>query len=222
MQEDKHGKGYVKTHPATWKWVHVGICPGVSCPYGHMKCSLCPYLVTGVLFIKGIISEINRVFILFNKILNDLKYYREHNDVIPAKRLSEEFESILREIIGWIDVVEKISDLFNANSGENNALNNNILTSNKSIIGIKSIPKDIGILEYYTNAAKANNVSIDTYIRDYVSRLAIVYSVKQKNSDEIQEYIHDDQKMIDFLVESYEEKKNTPMLLGDFISHLKS
>lgn len=222
MQEDKHGKGYVKTHPATWKWVDVGICPGVSCPYGHMKCSLCPYLITGVLFIKGIISEINRVFILFNKILNDLKYYREHNDVIPAKRLSEEFESILKEIIGWIDVVEKISDLFNTNSEENEALNSNMIISHKAIIGIKSIPKDIGILEYYTNAAKEKNVTIDTYIRDYVSRLALVYSVKQKNSDEIQGYIHDDQKMIDFLVESYEKKKNTPMLLGSFISHIKS
>lgn len=96
-----------------------------------------------------------------------------------------------------------------------------MVNKHKSIIGMKSVPKDIGILEYYSNVAKVNNMPIDTYISDYVSRTALVYSVNQKNSDEIKVYINNDEKMIDFLLDSYKQKKKTPDLVGNFISQLK-
>lgn len=216
----KHGKGFVNTHPATWASLLFGICPGASCPNGNMRCSLCPYLITGPLFLKGIVIEINRLFIQLNKVQNDLKYYREHNDDIPAKRLTEEYESVLLEIIGWVDVVDNITNRFYKDFHHNSSTD--IVPIHKSIIGVNTVQKDIGILEYFSKVSKMNNTPIDTYIRDHVTKLALKYIVKHSNSDEIKMYLEDDDRMIDFLLQSYKDINNIPNLLDDFIVKLKS
>ena len=44
-----------KVHPTAWFPMIHGICPGVKCPDGREKrCSLCPYLITGRLFLEGV------------------------------------------------------------------------------------------------------------------------------------------------------------------------
>ncbi|QOR61169.1 site-specific integrase [Sulfurovum indicum] len=45
----------LEKHPTTWRPMIHGICPAVKCPEGREnKCSLCPYLITGKLFITGL------------------------------------------------------------------------------------------------------------------------------------------------------------------------
>ena len=48
------------SHPSSWTPMIFGICPGTKCPDGREnRCSLCPYLITGKIFLDGVIHQTN-------------------------------------------------------------------------------------------------------------------------------------------------------------------
>lgn len=96
-------------HPSTWLPMVHGICPAVKCPDGREhKCSLCPYLITGKLFINGIILKANQSLAKFQR--DALQKQDEEEKGYKNQALAEALELSIEEILGWQEIMEKINE----------------------------------------------------------------------------------------------------------------
>jgi hypothetical protein len=95
-------------HPSTWLPMIYGICPAVKCPDGREhKCALCPYLITGKLFINGITLKANQALAKFQR--DSLQKQEEEAKGYKNQALAEALELSLEEILGWQEIMEKVN-----------------------------------------------------------------------------------------------------------------
>ena len=89
----------VNHHPSTWLPMIHGICPAVKCPNGREdRCSLCPYLITGKLFINGIVLKANNALARFQR--DSLLKEEENKKGYKNSALAQSLELQLEEILG--------------------------------------------------------------------------------------------------------------------------
>ncbi|MFW3405570.1 hypothetical protein ACN9JU_01645 [Aliarcobacter butzleri] len=99
----------VSHHPSTWLPMIHGICPAVACPDGREnRCSLCPYLITGKLFINGITLKANHALAKFQR--DSLQKEEEEQKGYKNQALAYSLELQLEEILGWWDIMTKINN----------------------------------------------------------------------------------------------------------------
>jgi len=108
-------------HPSTWLPMVHGICPAVKCPDGREhKCALCPYLITGKLFMSGIALKANQALAKFQR--DSLQKEEEEKKGYKNQALAESLELSIEEILGWQEIMEKINhSLYSKNSEERDA-----------------------------------------------------------------------------------------------------
>ena len=118
-------------HPSTWLPMVHGICPAVKCPDGREhKCSLCPYLITGKLFINGITLKANQALAKFQR---DAVLKQEENAKgYKNQALAESLELSLEEILGWQEIMEKINETLYEENQKKVDTASNIIPYNKN------------------------------------------------------------------------------------------
>ncbi len=94
-------------HPSNWRPMVHGICPAASCPEGREnRCSLCPFFITGRLFLDGVTLMANRALARFQRGAVQMREEKEKGYASSAR--AAEQEAILEEILGYYEILERI------------------------------------------------------------------------------------------------------------------
>lgn len=207
-------------HPSTWFPMIHGICPGVQCPVGReKKCSLCPYLITGKIFLEGVVHQANLSLIHFHRASTDISEEESSgNYESHAKR--ERLDLLLEEVLGWWEIIQEIEDRLVQNP-EDSQLENvpMALRSQSSLVDGKTVPQEIAYLEANYDAIQLG-IERD---REGLAVLAIsAYNLARETGEdqEIIRIVRDDKKLIDWLMGHY-SKYQQNNLLPDFIAKLR-
>ncbi|WP_323590626.1 hypothetical protein [Aliarcobacter butzleri] len=87
---------------------------------------MCPYLITGKLFINGIILKVNNALARFQR--DSLLKEEENTKGYKNSALAQSLELQLEEILGWWDIMNQIDKkLFNKNKDDENEDSSNLL-----------------------------------------------------------------------------------------------
>jgi len=199
-------------HPSTWRPMIHGICPSVKCPEGREnRCSLCPYLITGKLFTNGVTHQLNNLFATFQR--ESLELQREQQEKqYDNHAKTEGLETLLEEILGWQEILSKIStdiaeDCVDKNKpkSQKTAL---MQKQSKNIFGIEKIETE---LAYLKNAYGAEIIGAE---RD-IFGMKILTIKAMKVAAEM-----GDMKMLDSV--SNNEKTALDLLMGFYTDKLEN
>ena len=194
-----------KISPFNWIPVAGGICPNIVCPDGReKKCSLCPYFITGIYFIDGIIFRAN------NAVLNFYQKVEEYN-LSKDKSKVDDLELLMEEIYGWYEILHKIQNENISNEG-------NMPVKKKEIAGIGNIPNVLAYLENCYNA-KLLQTAPNIYGIKVLTIKAIKLALKNKDAD-LPKMINDEKKAVDYIMNYYQNIKQSPDLLTDFLRNI--
>ena len=194
-------------HPSTWLPMVHGICPAVKCPDGREhKCALCPYLITGKLFVNGIVLKANQALAKFQREAT-LKQEEEKKGYRNQAR-AEALELALEEILGWQEIMERINGtLFDK---EDTAK-----SKSQEVAPLKKSPKSAFAFEtyeteltYLANEYDARMIGVEhdtTGLK--VLTIKALKAAKEMQDDEAFERIARDEKAsIDFMMNYYRGK----------------
>jgi hypothetical protein len=196
----------IKISPLNWIPVTGGICPGVKCPEGReKKCSLCPYFITGLYFIDGVIFRAN------NAILNFYQKVEEYN-LSNGNVKVDDLELLMEEIYGWYEILNQIQK----NGKTDNE--NDYPVKKESFVGNCNVPSTLAYLENFYNA-KALNTSPNIYGIKVLTIKAMKLALKEKDKS-IEEIVKDENKAVDYIMSYYQKNKHSPKLLTEFLNKL--
>lgn len=198
----------VYSHPSSWTPMIFGICPGVKCPDGREnRCSICPYLITGKIFLDGVIHQTNLKLIQFYRLSKEIQ--EEENSFYENSGKGEEIQLLFEEVSGWFEIINQI---------ENKIHENNVLpVKENQIIGTQIVPPEISYL--ITNyAAFQMGVEKDNHS---IALLTIKAFNLCKNNriDKIDTVLNNDKNMIEWMMSIYTDCKQKN-LLSNFIDKL--
>lgn len=197
----------LEIHPSGWFPMIHGICPGVKCPEGREnKCSLCPYLITGKLFMEGIVHQSNLAFVRFQRESLDMQLDDEKG--YKNQKRSEGIETMLEELLGWNEILQKI---------ENDMMkDDSTIVSSKSLVsGGDNTEKKIFMskpveteLAYLHNAydAKLIGVEHDRHGLKILTIKAMKIAAEMGDMEKLKEVSEDENKAIDHLMSYYTDK----------------
>ncbi len=207
----------LEKHPTTWRPMIHGICPSVKCPEGREnKCSLCPYLITGKLFIDGIVHQLNNIFAAFQReafVIEEEEKQRYGNHAkIEAQ------ETRLEEILGWQEIIEKIDADIACDSGA-------------GIKPLKKGSKKAGAvaaetlsteLAYLKNAYDAQLIGVekDHFGMKILTIKAMKVAVEMGDKEAFDSIGKDESKAIDLLMQYYTKGIEQKEEVGKFISSI--
>ena len=196
----------VKISPLQWISIAGGICPNVVCPDGReKKCSLCPYFITGIYFIDGIIFRANSAVLNFYQKVEEYRLSQEKIKI-------DDLELLMEEIYGWYEILNKIQQEHNDKN------DNNLPIKNKKIIGEANIPSALAYLENYYNAKLLKTIP-NIYGIKVLTIKAIKLAMKEQIFN-VEEIISDDTKAIDYIMSYYNDAKKSPKLLTNFLKSI--
>lgn len=192
-----------KISPLNWIPVAGGICPNVACPDGReKKCSLCPYFITGIYFIDGIIFRANNAVLNFYQKVEEYNFSKDNSKV-------DDLELLMEEIYGWYEILNEIQ------KEQNQSIEKNFPIQNKELVRAANIPNVLAYLENYYNA-KILQTSPNVYGIKVLTIKALKLALQDKNTD-IQDVITDEKKAVDYIMDYYQNIKHSPKLLTDFL-----
>lgn len=204
----------IDIHPSLWKPMVHGICPGVSCLEGRdRKCSICPYFITGRLFINGLKHMAN---------LSMLSFYRLTKEFEEEKKASARHENtkssvmelLMEEILGWHEIIGKIEKTIEEEVVSKNLPK--IVRENK--IGLETIPVELSYLQTCYQA-KLMGVEQDNYGLKVLTIRAIKIASEMKKYDEINKLLENKYRAVDYLMQEYNKSKEEN-LLPNFLKKL--
>lgn len=193
-------------HPSTWSPLIHGLCPAVKCPSGREdKCSLCPYLITGKLFIDGITLKANQAFAKFQRMA--LENQEDSRNGYKNHAQSEGLESLLEEILGWQDILQKINNDLYADDMNNVGKDNNLIKKEKK--EVFSLETHETHLTYLSNAYDARVIGVeqDRVGLKILTIKAMQLAVKNKDDKNFELITSDESNAIDYLMGYYVKKK---------------
>jgi hypothetical protein len=208
-----------KNHPSTWSPMVHGICPAVQCPDGREnKCSLCPYLITGKLFINGIALKANQSLAKFQR--DSLEKEEEEKKGYKNPALANTLELLLEEILGWWDIMSKINNSLFFKDEKKSLVTKNS-NSSKSAFAYETFETE---LTYLANSydAKLIGVEQDKVGLKILTIKAMKLAGNNKDIEAINNLAADELKSIDYLMNFYTNKKIKNNSFKRFIEEIKS
>ncbi|MCT7486219.1 hypothetical protein N5T98_04145 [Aliarcobacter cryaerophilus] len=213
----------VNHHPSTWLPMIHGICPAVKCPNGREdRCSLCPYLITGKLFINGIVLKANNALARFQR--DSLLKEEENEKGYKNSALAQSLELQLEEILGWWDILGKIDNkLFNKNNDEEQNKEASSLVNNssnkKSAFLFESCSTE---LAYLANAydAEVFGFEHDKIGLKMLTIKAIKIANENKDNAMINKLAGDELSSIDYLMGYYTKNQIEDKHFKNFIENI--
>lgn len=214
----------VNNHPSTWLPMIHGICPAVKCPDGREnRCSLCPYLITGKLFLNGITLKANNALARFQR--DSLLKEEESKKGYKNSALAQSLELQLEEILGWWDIMNKIDKkLIDDNYSPNDE------NKNSSVLGEKAHKKNSAFvfescsteLAYLANAYEAQmfDVEQDRMGLKMLTIKAIKIANENKDNAMVNKLASDEKSSIDYLMSFYTKNQIEDNHVKRFIEHI--
>ncbi len=219
--KDEYEKGTkiaLSNHPSTWFPMIHGICPAVKCPDGReRKCSLCPYLITGKLFLNGITLKVNQVFANFTR--DSLQKDEEFKKGYKNQALAESLEVMLEEILGWMEIIDRINlDICDTSLDNNDS--KALAVKKESVIKVESIETE---LAYLKNAYESKIIGVEQDIvgLKYLTIQAIKVAVKMHDYSKVNFLSDNEEESIDYLMKYYSGKTLQSKGVSNFISSIK-
>ena len=198
------------SHPSSWTPMIFGICPGVKCPDGREnRCSLCPYLITGKLFLDGVIHQANLKLIKFYRLSKEMQ--EEEGLGYENSGKGENIDLLFEEVMGWFEIIQIIED----NIYENKKLPVN---QDNQIIGTQIVPPEASYLQTNYNAFQMG-VEKDHHGLAILMIKAVNFCRKNAYKD-IDKALESEQTMIDWMMAIYTNKKEKNNLLSSFIEQV--
>jgi site-specific recombinase XerD len=208
-------------HPSIWLPMVHGICPAVKCPDGREhKCALCPYLITGKLFINGVSLKANQALAKFQR--DSLQKQEEEAKGYKNQALAEALELSLEEILGWQEIMEKINDTLYEETGE--TVDTNSITpykkGSKSAFAYDSFKTE---LTYLANEydAKMIGVENDRLGLKVLTIKAMKIANAKRDDDAFALISKDETKSIDYLMDYYQGNKIEDNRFQHFLKYMK-
>lgn len=210
------------SEPSSWFPMIHGICPGVQCPEGRQKkCSLCPYLITGRIFLDGVIHQSNISLVKFFRLSRDFD-----NEISTKnyenKPKGELLESVMEEVLGWNEIIQTIQQ----NISEVTSIDrSNVAETNSKALAaslkINAVGQTIALPEeliYLENEYRASIMGVESD-KESLSMLTIMafQLAKATGDDSIYSIANDSKRVIDFLMGHYNNHKkinNVESFLG--------
>lgn len=211
-----------KIHWTHWKSYSFGICGKPDgCPIGaEDRCSLCPYLATGPLYLHGVIAKTeqlqNRIFTHSNMILKNRELGQQNENGTLRKQQALDIE----ELTGWYDVISKIEDTINSGLNDNTLANPEnypqVQKAVKNLISYEMVSEMDGLIQIYEKAKTLRIYNPD--IENAIFRLSnkiTKWCIDNKKTSEIQNFLDQPEKVIEwFLPNQSIEYKGNQSLLG--------
>jgi len=209
-------------HPSTWLPMVHGICPAVKCPDGREhKCSLCPYLITGKLFINGITLKANQALAKFQrdallKQEEDAKGYKNH-------ALAESLELSLEEILGWQEIMEKINETLYEENQKKVDSTSNIIPYDKNSKTAFAYDAYETELTYLANEydAKMIGVESDRMGLKILTIKAMKLANAKRDDDAFALIAEDETNAIDYMMHYYQGEEIENKGFQGFLEQLK-
>jgi len=189
-------------HPSTWLPMIHGICPAVKCPDGREhKCALCPYLITGKLFINGITLKANQALAKFQR--DALQKEEEEKKGYKNQALAEALELSLEEILGWQEIMESVNETLFKKSDENI---NEIIPYKKDSKSAFAYDAFETELTYLANEydAKLIGVEHDRMGLKILTIKAMKLANKRRDNDAFSRIAEDETEAIDYMMDYYQ------------------
>ena len=210
-------------HPSTWRPMIHGICPSVKCPEGREnKCSLCPYLITGKLFVNGITHQLNNTFARFQRESLELEREKKENSYDNHAK-TEGLETVLEEILGWQEILTKISidiseDCVDPDSPKSikPAL---IQKQSKKVFGLEKIDTE---LAYLKNAYGAEIIGVekDIFGMKVLTIKAMKVAAELGDMKMLDSVSNDEKRALDLLMGFYTNKLENKEEVSEFINSI--
>ena len=189
-----------------------GICPGVKCPEGReRKCSLCPHLITGKLFIEGVQHQANLAFSRLFHLSNELK---KEGDKGYENHAGDEG----LEIMGWWDILQKIERDMNPEAHLSSDSLPTMKQREKGLLSFKSLPKELAYLENAYNARQLG-VEQDRFGLKVLAIKALSFARRMGETEKVFEIMEDDEQVVDYLISYYVDFKQRGQL-SEFVQQL--
>ncbi len=210
-----------KHHPSTWLPMVHGICPAVKCPDGREhKCALCPYLITGKLFINGITLKANQALVKFQR--DSLQKEEEEAKGYKNQALAEALELSLEEILGWQEIMEKINNSL-YEEDDSNVDSSDIVPYKKDSKSAFAFDTFKTELTYLANEydAKMIGVEHDRMGLKILTIKAMKIANAQKDDEAFMLIADDETKSIDYMMEYYKGTQLEDKWFQHFLEHVK-
>lgn len=194
------------SHPSTWTPMIFGICPGTRCPDGREnRCSLCPYLITGKVFLDGVIHQANLKLINFYRLSKEIYDEQEHQYENSGK--SEGIDLLFEEIVGWFEIINKIEENLYSDINLPLHYSNN---GKKRIIVASVEPVEIAYLKANYNAIK---MGIEKDHHGLAVLMIKAFNMARRGEfKELEDILSDETKTIDWMMSIYLERRENNML----------
>lgn len=208
----------LQNHPTMWYPMIHGICPGVKCPEGREdKCSLCPYLLTGRLFLNGVVHQANLSLAKFARIANDIAL-DEHNkktSAYEARSKAESAEVALEEAMGWWDIIGKIEESVDEELTSAGVKSLPIRSDKVSdgIVETREMPDVVAHLEN-AYAAKSFGVDYDRFGLKVLTIKAVRLAHNMRDDLALSEILNNETKSVDFLMSHYTKSLDSGNIKG--------
>ena len=204
----------IDIHPSLWKPMVHGICPSVSCLEGRdRKCSICPYFITGVLYVEGLKHMANLAMLSFHRLTKEFAEDKKASTKYGNSK-SSVMELLMEEILGWHEIINKIEEDINKVQDDDNLP----MVVNEKKIGLELMPVELSYLQTCYQA-KLMGVEQDHYGLKVLTIRAIKIANDMRNSEEVSNIINNEERAIDYLMTEYNKSKEEN-LLPNFIKKL--
>ena len=195
----------LKKHPSVWRPMIHGICPSVKCPEGREnKCSICPYLITGKLFINGITHQLNALFAIFQRESVEVDIERKKGYDNHAK--AESLESILEEIFGWQEILSRVEEDIREEGNKERGITKTELEPFKkkslSVFGTESLHLELAYLKNAYNA-ELMGVEKDRFGMKILTIKAMRLAIEMGDKKMFDSIGENESKSIDLLMQYY-------------------
>jgi site-specific recombinase XerD len=209
-------------HPSIWRPMIHGLCPSVKCPEGREnKCSLCPYLITGKLFTEGITHQLNNLFATFQR--ESVQVQEEKTKGYDNHAKSEFLESMLEEILGWQEILTKISEDIASEHSEDRPNGKADIKKFKqkamSVFGSEMISTELAYLKNAYNA-ELMGVEKDIFGMKVLTIKAMKIAAEMGDKELFDAIGQDESKTIDMLMQYYQKGVPHKEEVNKFISSI--
>ena len=194
-----------QVHWSFWEPFTYGICGKPdACPFGAQnRCSLCPYLVTGPMYLHGITAKTEqlqaRIFTQANTIAQNRKKGNNDNQAIQRQQQED-----LEELAGWHEIIEiceaKIKDTLPKKDYVSTSLE---MTSeeNFSLVSYRQVDQTEGLVHIYEQARDLNINNRDVKEVTYMlSSKIIKWCMTHDKVNKIQNILDQPKKVIEWFL----------------------
>lgn len=207
-------------HPSSWKSMIFGLCPCVKCPIGREnKCSMCPYLITGRLFIEGITHQSNRDLMDFQRLSIEMQEEELRGYSTHAK--TEELETKLEEILGWRNVLDTVESKESESDREKSKELVDFKEQSSKLFGTEVIATDLAYL-HHAYSANLMGVEKDQLGMKVLTIKAMKLAISQNDKETFDLVSSNENKMIDSLMSYYQKNNSLEDTSKEFVSSVLS